>query len=79
MITVASTWLSIEAPDIDQAEAWLRDSGVEVLQGQKFHLGVMLTDLIVADADGNPVQIVEYHGPVSWRNAARRMLFGREH
>lgn len=57
---VQPVWLSFETPDITEAAAWLTDHGISLLQDVTTH-DWGGTDLVVVDADGNPLQVVEYH------------------
>jgi predicted enzyme related to lactoylglutathione lyase len=52
-------WLSFETADIGRADAHLRARGVQVLVDitERAWGGI---DTIIADADGNPIQVVQY-------------------
>jgi predicted enzyme related to lactoylglutathione lyase len=52
-------WLSFETADIERADAQLRARGVRVLVDvtERNWGGI---DTIIADADGNPIQVVQY-------------------
>jgi predicted enzyme related to lactoylglutathione lyase len=52
-------WLSFETADIGRADAQLRARGVRVLVDvtERTWGGI---DPIIADADGNPIQVVQY-------------------
>lgn len=57
---VQPVWLSFETPDITEAAAWLTECGVSLLQDVTHH-DWGGTDITIEDADGNPLQVVEYH------------------
>ena len=53
-------WISFETQDAESANAWLARQGASVLQPLTYHPDWGGTDIIIADPDGNAVQIVEY-------------------
>jgi catechol 2,3-dioxygenase-like lactoylglutathione lyase family enzyme len=57
---VQPVWLSFETPDITEATAWLTDHGISPIRDVESHEWGG-TDVIIQDADGNPLQVVEYH------------------
>lgn len=57
---VQPVWMSFETNDIGEARAWLTDHGVPLLEDVTRH-DWGGSDLVSRDADGNPLQVVEYH------------------
>ncbi|MEM7355657.1 MAG: VOC family protein [Acidobacteriota bacterium] len=55
--------LSFEVSDIDQAAAWVEARSVSVLRAVIRHQDWDGADMVVADADGNAVQLVQYLNP----------------
>jgi catechol 2,3-dioxygenase-like lactoylglutathione lyase family enzyme len=53
-------WISFETQDAESANTWLASQGVSVLQPLTHHQDWGGTDIIVADPDGNAIQIVKY-------------------
>ena len=53
-------WISFETPDAVQANEWLSDQNVTVLQPLTHHQDWGGTDIIIADPDDNAIEIVEY-------------------
>lgn len=60
---VQPVWLSFEATDVTEARAWLSEHGRPIVQDVESH-DWGGTDLVTRDADGNPIQVVEYGEPV---------------
>lgn len=57
---VQPVWLSFETPDVAEARERLTEEGISLHRDIETHEWDG-TDLIVQDADGNPLQVVEYH------------------
>jgi predicted enzyme related to lactoylglutathione lyase len=53
-------WISFATSDINAAQAHLLEYNVNILEGLKHHPSWNGTDMIIADADGNAVQVVQY-------------------
>jgi len=53
-------WISYETEDVRNADAWLQRQGVRILHPLTYHEDWNGTDIIIADADGNAIQIVQY-------------------
>ena len=53
-------WISFETEDVRQADRWLQSQNVTVLHPLTYHDHWQGTDIIIADADGNAVQVVQY-------------------
>lgn len=53
-------WISFETQDIIRANDWLSHHRVKILQPITHHQDWGGTDIILADADGNAIQIVQY-------------------
>lgn len=53
-------WISFETQDAESANTWLANQDVSVLQPLTRHQDWGGTDIIIADPDGNAIQIVEY-------------------
>lgn len=56
---VQPIWMSFETPDVTEAAAWLTDRGVSLRQDVTVHEWGG-KDVVIEDAEGNPLQIVEY-------------------
>lgn len=56
---IQPVWLSFETSDMSEAMGWLTDQGVPLIQDITRH-DWGGTDAIIADSDGNPIQVVEY-------------------
>jgi catechol 2,3-dioxygenase-like lactoylglutathione lyase family enzyme len=54
------TWISFETEDVRQANLWLQSQNVTILHPLTYHEHWQGTDIIIADADDNAVQIVQY-------------------
>lgn len=52
--------MSFEPPDICEAKGWLTEHGVSLLRDIESHDWAG-TDLLIQDADGSPLQVVEYY------------------
>ena len=53
-------WISFETEDVRQADLWLQSHHVTLLHPPTYHAHWQGTDIIIADADGNAVQVVQY-------------------
>lgn len=53
-------WISFETEDVKQANLWLQSQNVTILHPLTYHEHWQGTDIILADADGNAVQVVQY-------------------
>lgn len=53
-------WISFETQDILQANAWLLRQEVTILRPFTYHADWDGTDVILADVDGNAIQVVQY-------------------
>ena len=56
-------WISYETKDIKQANAWLQQQNVTILHPLTYHKDWHGTDIIIADVDGNAIQVVQYEKP----------------
>jgi predicted enzyme related to lactoylglutathione lyase len=54
-------WISFATSDIQAAHKHLLENDVVILKGVEHHPSWNGTDLIIADADGNAIQVVQYH------------------
>jgi catechol 2,3-dioxygenase-like lactoylglutathione lyase family enzyme len=53
-------WISFETDDVRQADIWLQSQNVTILHPLTYHEHWNGTDILIADADGNAVQVVQY-------------------
>jgi len=53
-------WISFETEHVRQVDLWLQAQKVTILHPLTYHEEWQGTDIIIADADGNPVQVVQY-------------------
>jgi|GEM_PF-2955685 len=53
-------WISYETNDAQQANVWLQQHHVTILHPLTYHADWLGTDIIIADADGNAIQVVQY-------------------
>jgi catechol 2,3-dioxygenase-like lactoylglutathione lyase family enzyme len=53
-------WISFETLDVRQSNLWLQGQNVTLLHPLTYHKSWNGTDIIIADADGNAVQVVQY-------------------
>lgn len=53
-------WISFETKDIKGANTWLQGQNVTILHPITYHEDWLGTDIILADVDGNPIQVVQY-------------------
>jgi catechol 2,3-dioxygenase-like lactoylglutathione lyase family enzyme len=53
-------WISLETKDIKRANTWLQELNVTILHPLTYHEDWLGTDIILADLDGNPIQVVQY-------------------
>lgn len=53
-------WISYESNDVKQANIWLQQQNVTLLHPLTYHPAWEGTDIIIADADGNAIQVVQY-------------------
>jgi predicted enzyme related to lactoylglutathione lyase len=53
-------WISFETPDVTCAKDWLEGHDVKILQPLTHHEDWGGTDIIIADVDGNAIEIVQY-------------------
>jgi catechol 2,3-dioxygenase-like lactoylglutathione lyase family enzyme len=53
-------WISFEIQDVESAKNWLASQDVPVLQPLTHHQDWGGTDIIIADPDGNAIQVVAY-------------------
>ena len=53
-------WISFETQDVKDANVWLKQQNAVILHPLTYHEDWNGTDIIVADADGNAVQVVQY-------------------
>lgn len=59
---VQPVWMSFETTDVTEARVWLADNDRPIVQDVTTH-DWGGTDLVTRDADGNPIQVVEYGEP----------------
>jgi catechol 2,3-dioxygenase-like lactoylglutathione lyase family enzyme len=52
-------WISYETRDVKQANTWLLNQDVTILRPLTYHPDWHGTDILLADADGNVVQVVQ--------------------
>jgi catechol 2,3-dioxygenase-like lactoylglutathione lyase family enzyme len=53
-------WISFETEDVKSAKDWLQEQNATILHPLTYHQDWDGTDIILADADGNAVQVVQY-------------------
>jgi predicted enzyme related to lactoylglutathione lyase len=53
-------WISYETNDAKQANVWLQGQNVTFLRPLTYHADWEGTDIIIADMDGNAIQVVQY-------------------
>jgi len=53
-------WISFETKDVKSANIWLQGQNVNILHPLTYHEDWFGTDIILADVDGNPIQVVQY-------------------
>jgi hypothetical protein len=53
-------WISFETKDVKRANSWLKEQNVTILHPLTYHKDWLGTDIIIADMDGNPIQVVQY-------------------
>ena len=53
-------WISFETQDVKHANVWLKQQNAVILHPLTYHEDWNGTDIILADADGNAVQVVQY-------------------
>lgn len=53
-------WISFETKAIEEANTWLQGQNVTILHPLTYHEDWLGTDIILADVDGNPIQVVQY-------------------
>lgn len=56
-------WISYETKDIKQANTWLQQQNVTIIRPITYHKDWEGTDIIIADVDGNAIQVVQYGKP----------------
>lgn len=56
-------WISYETKDIQQANVWLQKQNATILHPITNHKDWGGTDIIIADIDGNAIQVVQYGEP----------------
>ena len=65
-------WVSFETTNASAAASWFEDQAVVVLQQPRFRgFG---TEIVIADVDGNPIQVVDYTFSDWIRRRAHRIL-----
>jgi len=53
-------WISYETDNIKGMNAWLQEQHVKILHSITYHNDWFGTDIIIADTDGNAIQVVQY-------------------
>jgi len=53
-------WLGVMTSDIIEAASRLQEKGANVYRTVKDHPDWHGTDIVIGDADGNPIQVVQY-------------------
>jgi predicted enzyme related to lactoylglutathione lyase len=53
-------WISFETGNVKQANVWLQEQKATILHPLTYHEDWDGTDIILADMDGNAIQVVEY-------------------
>ncbi len=53
-------WISYETDNVKHANVWLQEQNVNILHPLTYHQDWNGTDIIIADADGNAIQVVQY-------------------
>lgn len=53
-------WISYKTNAVKEANAWLQQHTVTILHPLTYHADWLGTDIIIADADGNAIQVVQY-------------------
>jgi len=56
-------WISYETSDVKRADAWIQQQKVTTLCPLTYHEDWKGTDIIISDADGNAIQLVQYGKP----------------
>jgi hypothetical protein len=53
-------WINFERQDIHRANNWPQEQDIVIFHPLTYHEDWLGTDIILADPDGNPIQVVQY-------------------